>query len=241
MIRFPDLADFVYDPSSSLVECWPAQSATKDTVNHLYLNQVLPLAMGMKGRLVLHASAVQINDQAILFVGPSGIGKSTLATYFAAQGDALISEDGVVFAPRDGDLYAEPGHTSVRLWPDSINALFAAKTGAIEAGVRSIKTRIVSPPGISFSTEALKPGAIFHLKQQNNDRTEMRELAPRAALQASLAHIFLLDDRNMQVLAAHFDQLTTLANTVPHYLLSYPRTYDALPKLRHDILDKCER
>lgn len=54
---------------------------------------VLAFALAMRGEPVLHASAVQIGDSAVAFVGSSGMGKSTTATLMCADGALLITDD----------------------------------------------------------------------------------------------------------------------------------------------------
>ena len=80
---------------------------------------VLPMALSRQGRLVLHASAVEIDGAALVFVGLSGRGKSTLATSFALQGHALVVDDGLLLEPSAHGWMALPGEAAVRLRRDS--------------------------------------------------------------------------------------------------------------------------
>lgn len=77
-----------------------------------------------RGLVLLHASAVAIDGEAIAFAGPSGAGKSTLLGAFVAAGHTAIADD-VSFieagALPPARLWAAPGF--LRLWPDSIRAL----------------------------------------------------------------------------------------------------------------------
>jgi hypothetical protein len=63
LLRFPELADFEVSADGRSVKGWPALGVTPTTVEHLYLNQVLPLALSRQGELVLHGSAVDIGGQ----------------------------------------------------------------------------------------------------------------------------------------------------------------------------------
>lgn len=53
----------------------------------------LPLALPMFGLEPLHGSAVQVGDRALLVLGDSGTGKSTLAGALDASGYALVADD----------------------------------------------------------------------------------------------------------------------------------------------------
>ena len=59
---------------------------------------VLALAWRLRGELCLHASAVSIGGRAVLFVGESGAGKSTIAAALAVRGHRVIADDLVVIS-----------------------------------------------------------------------------------------------------------------------------------------------
>src|SRR5574340_1151913 len=101
----------------------PAPAGGEQTVEHLYLNQVLPLALSMQGKLVFHASAVEIGEVAVAFMGESGKGKSTLAASFATHGYRFLTDDGLVIEAEDEGHRIVPSHPSLRLWQDSEGAL----------------------------------------------------------------------------------------------------------------------
>lgn len=232
-IRFPDLADFTFGRRTDRVLCHPVPGTDDDTIQHLFLNQVLPLVRGMQGRLVLHASAVEVAGRTVLFIGLSGRGKSTLSSWFATCGHRLVSDDGVVFA--EDDFRVEPGHRSVRLWADSLEAVLGTPAGERRHAAYSGKSRILDPGGIAFAEAPGPVAAVFHLGEPAED-IAVERLSPRAALAECLPHLFLLDDRDGAILAAHFDKLSALCNQVPQFRLHYPRRFDNLGPLRSDIL-----
>jgi serine kinase of HPr protein (carbohydrate metabolism regulator) len=55
---------------------------------------------------VLHATAVTLSGQAILFMGPSGSGKSQLALRLIRAGAWLIADDQTILSPRSGEIWA---------------------------------------------------------------------------------------------------------------------------------------
>jgi hypothetical protein len=100
LLRFPQLADFLVSADACTVTCIPVPEVPEGTARHLYLNQVLPLVLSKLGKLVFHASAVEIGSHAVAFVGESGRGKSTLAASFAVSGCRFLTDDGLVVEPR---------------------------------------------------------------------------------------------------------------------------------------------
>src|SRR5262245_18874450 len=68
-LRFPALADFQISTLGHEVHCWPTPAVSPATVQHLFLNHILPLAVSRRGKLVLHASAIEIGAGAVVFAG----------------------------------------------------------------------------------------------------------------------------------------------------------------------------
>lgn len=58
----------------------------------------------------LHAGAVEIDENAVLFMAPSHAGKSTLTDYFIRRGHPLITDDKMATFENDGIYYAVPSH-----------------------------------------------------------------------------------------------------------------------------------
>ncbi len=61
-----------------------------------------------------HASAVQMNDTALLLLGDSGSGKSTLAAILSASGFCCIADDLVLMRQSDSLIYPSPLGISVK-------------------------------------------------------------------------------------------------------------------------------
>ena len=75
----------------------------------------LPLYFTLEGRYeFIHACAVEVAGDSILFVAPSTGGKSTLTDFFLKQGHALISDDKVATYLEDGTYFAVPSHPNHR-------------------------------------------------------------------------------------------------------------------------------
>src|SRR5574340_745236 len=60
LLRFPRFGDFLVSRNGAQVRCRPRKAIPLDTVRHLFLDQVFPLLLSKRGRLVLHASAVLV-------------------------------------------------------------------------------------------------------------------------------------------------------------------------------------
>ncbi len=124
LLRFHRLADFRLTENNRRIECLPRQGAPPETIRHLLLDQALPMALARQGRIVLHGGAVQTGRGAVVVLGESGWGKSTLAAALARRGCPLLTDDCLLLEERDGQYHCEPSYPAVRLWPDSLSSLF---------------------------------------------------------------------------------------------------------------------
>jgi hypothetical protein len=95
----------------------------EDTATYL-LGPTLGFVLRLRGVTCLHASAVAIGGAAVVLVGASGFGKSSLAAAFAQRGYAILSDDVVALAD-DGERFSvRAAYPRIRLWPHSVDSLF---------------------------------------------------------------------------------------------------------------------
>jgi hypothetical protein len=80
---------------------------------HIFLPLYLTLERGYD---FIHAAAVEVDDQPILFIAPSTGGKSTLGDYFLKQDHAMLSDDKVATFLHQDEFYAAPSHPYHRPW-----------------------------------------------------------------------------------------------------------------------------
>jgi len=232
LLRFPGLADFSITADGLQVAAWLVPGASRQTAEHLYLNQVLPLAWSRQYKLVLHASAINIGQTAVAFAGKSGQGKSTLAASFATSGQHFLSDDGLQVLQQGGVWLAQPSHPSIRLWDDSRMVLVpeGAQTAPTLPGTP--KARLLADERIPYCNTALPLAAICFLGDGLAPAPCLTRLLPKQALLALAKNCFLLDIEEHEMLQKYFSQLAALARTPFFFLLDYPRDYACLPEVR---------
>ncbi|MFZ9035064.1 MAG: hypothetical protein ACO2ZM_02970 [Francisellaceae bacterium] len=81
---------------------------------------VFALLLLQRGFLILHASAVIINHRALIFLGDSGVGKSTLALGFHQQGYEVAADDlcAIGFDSRN-QARVYPAQTHFKIWREA--------------------------------------------------------------------------------------------------------------------------
>lgn len=236
LLRFPQLADFEVSSDGRDIRGWPAMGVKPTTVHHLYLNQVLPLALSRQGKLVLHASAVDVGGGCVAFMGASGRGKSTLAASFATAGTRFLTDDGLQLEWRGRQLIGLASHPSIRLWEDSQNALVGQTLALGPAVEYTTKARILADAGFAFCPDPQPLKAIYLLGDGTAPAVNIEPANPVTALLDLVRHSFLLDIDEQKMLASHFDDISRIANLPLHYHLDYPRRYEDLALVRQAIL-----
>lgn len=236
LLRFPDLADFEIDLSGTDVIGLPALGIATATVEHLYLNQVLPLALSRQNRLVLHGSAVDIQGMGVAFLGESGRGKSTLAASFATTGKQFLTDDGLQLHWTSDGCRIVPSHPSVRLWADSEAALLTAGTERAPDVKFTSKARILAGRNVAFCNESRPLRRVFFLCSNNVSEVTIESVRPAEAVAEMVKHSFLLDTQARDLLAQHFDHLARLAEHPIFFWIDFPRRYCDLPIVRDAII-----
>jgi hypothetical protein len=90
-------------------------SADIGLVRRYLTGTLLALLLSQRGRLVLHASAVEINGKAAAFLGAKGMGKSSIAAALLGRGHRLIADDLVPLELDGAAARAYPGFPQLKL------------------------------------------------------------------------------------------------------------------------------
>ena len=238
LIRFPDIADFELSPDAAEVRCTPVPDFEHSSLRHLYLNQVLPLALSQQGKLVFHASAVEACGGAIAFAGASGRGKSTLAASFATSGTGFLTDDALMLEREpDGSYWALPSHPWIRLWEDSQSSVLPAGAMAEPKVALTAKSLFSACGGkIQYCKSKRRLLKVYFLGDGSAKSVCIEPVRNAESLMCWLRNSFQLEVTNRSVLTSRFDDLGRLARELETYLLDYPRSFEELPDLRAAIL-----
>ena len=124
LLRFNKLADFFVKNDGNEIAFIPKHEVPTDTIQHLLLDQVIPLVINLKGGEALHASAVLTPHGVVAFAGPAGSGKSTLTGGLFHLGYPLVSDDCLALFQKNEEIRVIPAYPGLRLWEDALVYLF---------------------------------------------------------------------------------------------------------------------
>lgn len=235
LLRFPGLADFEVSADGESVIAFAVPGTDDATVEHLYINQLVPLALSRQGLPAFHASVITVPGGAVAFLGKTGMGKSTLAASFALQGATFLTDDALLIEEHADGCRAQPSHASIRLWEDSVEALIGDDVEKAGPVSYSDKARLLAGDTLVYTDEPQPLLAAFVLEREGGESVTIRELTGLDRYMGWLQNSFLLDVKDNDLLARHFEWTHRISGTVPTYALDYPRDYGMLPKVRSAV------
>ena len=95
-----------------------------DDVAAFFLNAAFAPLLQQRGLVTLQAAAVQWQAGAVLLLGPSAFGKSSLAAALVQRGHALLADDVTAVAlDAGGNPLALPAHSQQRLWARTLDLM----------------------------------------------------------------------------------------------------------------------
>jgi hypothetical protein len=224
LLDVPRAARFLVSVAGDEITCFPSRGLGRSRFYHLLLDQALPLALGLMGDLVLHASAVVHGDEAMALAGPSGRGKSTLAAHLAARGAHLLTDDCLVLRETPGGWRAYPFDQGIRLWQDSARATLRGPVKGASMAEGSAKLRVQRHPELAFRLEPAPLGCIVlpQERRRNLRRAVLTRFTPREGMMALLPQMFFFEVHRKLALRNQFERLSRLAESVPLYRLDLP-------------------
>ncbi len=225
LIHVEDEATFLIDHEGRCVLCEIVPDTPMGVIEQLFIDQIWPIVLRIRGRFSLHASAVTRQSGVIAFLADTGFGKSTLASSLAAAGRGQLFSDDCLAVTFDEDrAMAEPSYDSARLWPESAGALFGDRGELARASPITQKRRVALP-----WSEGPRPLLRLYLLERADEPPTIRYLGRAEAFGRVLLHLnrFGLPERGRLVEEADF--LERLVTAVPVARLAYRRDFSELP------------
>jgi len=229
-MHLPGLASFRFSSRGDEVAATVAGTAKEELVLDAYRRRVLPMALQVCGREVLHASAVRSLAGVTALCADSETGKSTSAFGLSGRGYPLWADDLVAF-----DIFEHVGRAislpfNMRLRP-SAAALFDLDTTPSPIATGDDH----SSPG--KETAPLLAVCVLRRKDADGARVAVRRLSLAEAFAAVLAHAWSFgledDERKRRMIHNYLD----LAAGTPVFDICFRSGLENLPA----ILDAIEQ
>jgi len=204
-------------------------SSNDDQVRAYLLGAVFGALCHQRGITPLHASAIDVADGCVAFVGASGAGKSTLVAALARRGHQIIGDD-ECFLHLDihGNVQAWPGISRIRLCEDAKAALGFDGPGVERAmhGFNKYSVPVCPPRN---PTQPRPLSRVYQLHRVPNGVTEVTRLRGADAVEVLLQNVYPPGLPARLGYQSHvFRVCTVVARDVPVFRLSRPWEFAAL-------------
>jgi hypothetical protein len=210
LLQLPPSGEFLLEPGELRLTV-DSHHDDFELLEHRIASSAISTLLAEHGDLVLHASAVEVDDRAVIFCGPSGRGKSTLARTLGELGHRVLGEDGIAIELGDeGTPTAFPGARGVRV------------RGYDAQG--QPRTSLIADPGPDEPPPCVV-AAVVLLGERSGIAGDERLEAARALalLTPNLVHTGSRD-----AIAGAFARLAQLLAVTPAFRLTFPDDLDAL-------------
>jgi len=247
LLRFPGLADFNLDTSNNVIRAFPADGIAAETVSHLLIDQVIPRLICHGGRMVMHAGAVALSsDHIVAFMGETGRGKSTLVSSFVNSGCRLLTDDCLLVEKLGQDLFCIPAYPSLRLWPDSVEAMFPGSERFTGMAHYTNKQQFLGIEPERAGSSPASISALFVLgdadEAPGDDTVQVEIINGITAMMAMIESAFTLDVVSKEAARRNFQLVADVAQSgVPLFTLNFARRYALLPSVQEvvkELVDK---
>lgn len=208
-----EVVTFLWESGRDVITYSPQEKFTEALLEYWSLHILLPIYFTVEERFdFLHAGAVEISGNPVLFMAESYGGKSTMTDFFIQRGHAMISDDKVALIEQGDDFLSVPSHPHHRPYRK------------MEDLGHRVEHMVLSPMPIH---------AVYDLERADADAPvtidEIKGIEKFKALRYG-------SEINFSFLKAkRFDLLSRLANRVPVFRVRVPWDLERLQEV-HDTI-----
>jgi hypothetical protein len=241
-VGWDGIGEFLVSADGRTIECRRSECAAAESFEIYLLGQALSFALVRQGFEPLHATAVVVDGEAVVFLGQSGFGKSTLAACFLDAGYQVLTDDLLVLHERAGRLVAHPGPPWIKLFPKLARSFFGEEI--VGTPMNAGTPKLLLPLNRSQSCAGAVPlRTIYALASPRSGlRTagiRIERLSLRAGFVELINNTFNYRVVDRARLERQFMGAAALVAVAPVKKLHYARSLSVLPAVRDEILSDC--
>jgi hypothetical protein len=232
-LRYAGLCDAVLDREARRIAIHASPEASREAVAVIVTGGVLAHAVASERRLLLHASAVELDGRVLAIGGASGAGKSTLAAAACAAGASLVADDALRCDSRDGQVICFGGASTLRLRPGAADV--AGDIQGAEVRQTVDQRTAVSP---RLADRGPLPLTALLVPELSRDAVELEfeKLEAMAALTEMIRFPRLIGWRDPRLIQQTFELSVPVARAVPCFRAVVPWASSAPSDLGRKLL-----
>ncbi len=239
-VRWDGVGEFLVSSGGTRITCSADQGPHSESFQVYLLGQALSFALIKRGFEPLHATAVEIDGQAIAFLGPGGTGKSTLAACFVQAGNRMLTDDLLILQEGDRGLVAYPGPARIKLLPQ-VAAQFLPGVARTGARMNPGTEKLIIPLAASQVVQGPIPlHAIYNLAcltdQDQSPTITIERLNGRDGFFPLIANTFNSMIVDSERLSRQAREAAAILKSTPISRLSYRNGMDTLTNVRAALI-----
>ena len=241
-VRWDDVGEVLISKNGRSIACRPFRQTASESFHVYLLGQALSFALVKSGFEPLHATAVEVEDRAVAFLGDCGFGKSTLAAAFLQAGHRLLTDDLLLARTTTRGILAYPGPARIKLFPQIACKFLGAGSSGVPMNPDTQK--LIIPLDDNWVSAAAAPLAAIYVLAPPDEVAgrdiRIVSISQREAFVMLLGSAFNCVISDPDRLRRQFEATQALANATIVRKLCYPRSLESLPLVREAILaDLC--
>ena len=238
--RWDNLGEFLVSGDGERIVCRRFDGASDESFQVYLLGQALSFSLVKQGMEPLHATSVVVDGGAVVFLGGSGFGKSSLAACFLQAGHELLTDDLLLLQEAPSGLIAYPGPSRIKLFPAMAREFLGSVVTGIPMHVGTQKL-VIRLPGEKICSTPVPLRAIYALRPPHEGpgggEVRIARLSSREAFLTLINNTFNYVIMDAGRLQRQFLETSFLVKATAVRILSYPRELSCLPSVRDAILE----
>lgn len=221
LLKLPNVGKY-HVQNGNQITIDPNPGAAESEIRLFLLGSVLGAILFQRGYLPLHGSAIEVDGKALIIIGNSAAGKSTLAASLNQAGFPLISDDlSAISLNNIGKCVIHPGIPFVKLWKDTLDLLFP------QAEPEKVRPQLMKYL-VPVSDSNMVPGeiilqTIINLTTHNHNEFRTTPITGANKFPVLRDHIYRDQMiKGMGILKAQFVMLSQLANQIQLFQVERP-------------------
>jgi hypothetical protein len=226
---------------TDVIEVEPAPGVKPSLIALPLLGPVFALLLHLRGTLVLHASAVDIGDGAVVFLGDKTAGKSTTAAAFVRAGGRLLTDDVLAIDMKGPQPLIRPGFPQLKLDRGAASGL-VSRHGAELPDIAPWFPKAQHRLSGEFSLAPVRPLRCYVLDRRDGDpsATPLPGMDGLTALiRFSYVVRFGQDVLGHEARARHFRHCAALASAAGVSRLQVPQGIERLDEVVALVREDC--
>jgi hypothetical protein len=211
----------------------PHPGVEEGVLRALLLGPALAVLLQQRGYLVLHGSAIVLDEAVVAFLGCKGAGKSTMAAALHVRGHGVMADDVIAVRTTTSTPNIFPAYPQLNLWPDTAASL-GYGLGALPRLHPRIEKRAL-PAALQFPGDPVPLRRIYVLAEGPDNA--VKHLRSQNVVVELLRHSYGIRLLTGQAVSNHFRQCVALSRVVSIRQLNVRPNLSELPRLARLVED----